>query len=501
MPQDSIDEGTETLYLKVVSGSIESEITIILFDIPPFESALQEEYIVPCDETAELCVELIQNPLYDYPQVEYAWSVNGVDFGEDSCLTYGSLTSSLVEVFLEDGCGREQHHQSVITVPYEPLEVNFSNDTMLCSGAELLLTLEVNGGQPPYQIQYDDFNDEALVHLIDPVENTVYEVIVTDNCNSTVEEAALVWVLADSTSGCTGVTNEIVGCTYSFAENYNPLATVDDGSCILDDPGNSSCELVYDGNGDGSVGSGDLLGLLTEFGADCLTETAFSCSDPVSYQGYNYATVLIGEQCWFAENLRSENYENGDAIPSNLSDSDWHNTTSGAVTVYGAGSSTCSNDSPDGDACDEAWSLNEYGRLYNWHAVEDERGLCPANWHVSTLSDWFMLEEILTNEWDFLFYLAMMSESGWSVDSYTDWDAYEYPSLPNVSGFNALPGGRKNSFTGSFVSSGSSGHWWLDEATPLSGWVGSIQNGGAGASSTWDYPDYGFSVRCVHDAE
>ena len=46
-----------------------------------------------------------------------------------------------------------------------------------------------------------------------------------------------------------------------------------------------------------------------EFGAD----TTFSytcaplCGEPVSYQGYDYATVLIGDQCWFAENLRSEN--------------------------------------------------------------------------------------------------------------------------------------------------------------------------------------------------
>ena len=50
---------------------------------------------------------------------------------------------------------------------------------------------------------------------------------------------------------------------------------------------------------------------------------AFSCGDHVSYQGYDYATVMIGEQCWFAENLRSENYENGDAIPAGLSDSEW----------------------------------------------------------------------------------------------------------------------------------------------------------------------------------
>ena len=112
---------------------------------------------------------------------------------------------------------------------------------------------------------------------------------------------------------------------YQFAENYNPLATDDDGSCILDDPGDSSCELVYDGNADGSVGADDLLGLLTEFGAECTPLSAFICGNPISYQGYDYATVLIGEQCWFTGNLRSENYENGDAIPSILSDSDWEN--------------------------------------------------------------------------------------------------------------------------------------------------------------------------------
>ena len=100
------------------------------------------------------------------------------------------------------------------------------------------------------------------------------------------------------------------------------------------DPGDSDCELVYDGNADGSVGAGDLLGLLTEFGSvivdgdsdgvcdeidDCVGEydecgvcnglgavfdcgcdncsQFFECGDPVGYQGYDYSTVLIGEQC------------------------------------------------------------------------------------------------------------------------------------------------------------------------------------------------------------
>ena len=213
VPQDNIDEGTETLYLKVVSGSIESEITVILFDTPAFESELQEEYVVPCDETEEICVELIQDPFYEYPPVEYAWSINGVSYGEDSCITYGALTSSLLEVYLEDGCEREGYHQSVFTVPYEPLDVRTSNDTLLCNGAEMLLTLEVDGGQPPYQIQWDDFNDEDYVHLIDPEENTNYEVVVVDNCDYSEEKVTQVRVQTVET---TIVRENLGGDAYQF---------------------------------------------------------------------------------------------------------------------------------------------------------------------------------------------------------------------------------------------------------------------------------------------
>ena len=115
-------------------------------------------------------------------------------------------------------------------------------------------------------------------------------------------------------------------------------------------------------------------------------DTAFSytcaqafgeCDGPVSFQGYDYETVLIGDQCWFAENLRSENYRNGDANYS--------------ATVYGE-SGSCSSNSPLGDACDAEWSLMEYGRLYRWDAVEDVRGLCPSGWHVPSDSDWMTLE-------------------------------------------------------------------------------------------------------------
>ena len=175
-----------------------------------------------------------------------------------------------------------------------------------------------------------------------------------------------------------------------------------------------------------------------------------ACGDPVGYQGYDYATVLIGDQCWFAENLRSENYENGDAIPANLSDSEWQNTTSGAVAVYGEDAG-CQNSSPDIDACDPAQSLEEYGRLYNWYAVDDARGLCPSGWHVPTNGEWTVMTDHLGGV------------SGAPIQMQTTYGWYNGANGTNSSGFSALPGGQRNFgeyLNSDFINSGLEGNWW-----------------------------------------
>ena len=84
---------------------------------------------------------------------------------------------------MEDGCGREIYLQGLFEVPYDALELTMPNDTLLCNGAAAVMELEIEGGQPPYQIQWDDFNDEELVHVVDPEESTEYEVVVVDNCD------------------------------------------------------------------------------------------------------------------------------------------------------------------------------------------------------------------------------------------------------------------------------------------------------------------------------
>ncbi|MEE2918898.1 MAG: fibrobacter succinogenes major paralogous domain-containing protein [Bacteroidota bacterium] len=253
--------------------------------------------------------------------------------------------------------------------------------------------------------------------------------------------------------------------------------------CIPDNPS--------DLNFDGCVDVQDFMGHLAAFGSGCeeeIVETPWQCGDALTYQGYDYTTILIGEQCWFAENLRSENYENGDAIPANLSDSDWQNTTFGAVAVYGEGSSDCYTDTPDGDACDETWSLNEYGRLYNWHAVDDARGLCPSGWHVPTDEEWTVMTD----------FLGGVSVAGGQMKTTYGW--YDGGGGTNSSGFSGLPGGNFH-YYGYFYLAGSNGGWWSSSPFEDRAWFRVLNDNYESVGRYFNSPQFGFSVRCVRDAE
>ena len=269
------------------------------------------------------------------------------------------------------------------------------------------------------------------------------------------------------------------------------------------DPVNEECIIAIpaDLNYDGCVSVNDLLVLLAVHGTcppypewpDTPTDTTWACGDPLTYWDYDYTTVQIGDQCWFAENLQTLAYSDGSLIQTGLDDSNWASTNEGAVTTYGSGSSPCFSGSPDFEACDDTQSLSAYGRLYNWHSVLDSRNICPINWHVSSDEDWFSLEEFLgLNGFSGAEGLSLKSESGWANGG----------NGPDQFGFTALPGGVRNG-GGIFDSVGIAGAWWT--STP-------IQDGGWRRDLYWSsnnlirlgYPDGvspqgGFSVRCVKD--
>ncbi len=97
--------------------------------------------------------------------------------------------------------------------------------------------------------------------------------------------------------------------------------------------------------------------------------------------GNIYKTIKIGNQVWMAENLRVTCYRNGDSIPNITNNKQWSKDTLGAY---------CNPNNYVKNAAD-------YGRLYNYYAVSDPRGLAPEGWHVATMNDWRHLRSNLSS--------------------------------------------------------------------------------------------------------
>jgi len=200
--------------------------------------------------------------------------------------------------------------------------------------------------------------------------------------------------------------------------------------------------------------------------------------------GNEYPVVRIGDRCWTAKNLATAHYDNGDSIPTGLSDADWEFTAAGACTVYAF------------DPANEA----TYGKLYNWFAVTEARGLCPTGWHPSTDADWLAMELHLGMDpaelalWDLR---GELPNVGGQLKSTTGWAAPN-TGATNSSGFSALPGGYAG-YDQTFEFLTVWGNYWT-----------ASDNAGSGIGRRLTYTDQGiyrsyhinqaaFSCRCVYD--
>lgn len=222
--------------------------------------------------------------------------------------------------------------------------------------------------------------------------------------------------------------------------------------------------------------------------------------------GNIYQTVKIGDQWWMAENLRTTRYQNGDAIPTNLSNTQWQNTTSGAYTIYPHDGGGISEDNVEGINSDEEM-VAAYGKLYNWYAVDDSRGLCPPGWLVPSDTDWKQLEMYLgMSEQDANLSGSRGSPVGGKLKSTrTDPDAPPGWKSPNTgatneSGFSGFPGGFSDYF-GTFSSIGYHGYWW--SSSEKQGWLSAFSRSlNSHHSDVYrkisDMRD-GLSVRCIRD--
>ncbi|MEJ7740450.1 MAG: fibrobacter succinogenes major paralogous domain-containing protein [Chitinophagaceae bacterium] len=185
-------------------------------------------------------------------------------------------------------------------------------------------------------------------------------------------------------------------------------------------------------------------------------------------------SVTICKQVWMAKNLDVSNYRNGDVIPQVTDAAAWAGLTTGAWCYY-------ENNGANGTT---------YGKLYNWYAVNDARGLAPAGWHVPSDAEWTTLTDCLGGD---RVAGGKMKETGT-----THWQTPN-TGADNSSGFTGLPGGNRF-FFGPFNFIGLFGFWWSStEVNTRFVWNRYLLYNGADAFRGTDGKANGFSVRCVRD--
>ena len=354
---------------------------------------------------------------------------------------------------------------------------------------------------------------------------------------------------------------DVDGCTDLQACNYNPVATIDDGSCeyscygCLDENACNydlsstiddglceyeSCACPYELNGDGVVGSADVLIMLSEY--NCLS----NCTADVDDDGAVTVTDLLALLAAFGETCENQGFQDcagvlgGDAVLDECGVCGGDNSTCAdeCGVPYG-NNSTCfiscgdlvshegydystvqigeqcwfsencrylpvvypsseaSQTSPyyyvygyqgtDVEAAKATSNYETYGVLYNWPAVMSEC-ICPSGWHVPSDGEFTQLTDFLGGESVAGYY--MKSTSGW----------YNNGNGSNSSGFNGLPGGWY-AYSVNFYYNGLYGNWWStsESGTGPSSWKIQLFYGDDHVYRFINVLNDGFSARCVRD--
>jgi uncharacterized protein (TIGR02145 family) len=182
----------------------------------------------------------------------------------------------------------------------------------------------------------------------------------------------------------------------------------------------------------------------------------------------------LGNQIWFAENLRTTRYANGIEIPLILGNNAFKVYTKGARCYY-------ENDEQ---------LIPVFGMMYNWYAAVDSCRLCPEGWHVPSDEEW----EILID------FLGGAEIAGGKMKS-TDTSLWKSPNVgaTNESGFSVLPGGYRD-HNGIYNGRGSWGIFWSTTVyNYLSARVRITEARHEKAYSDFSTNEHAFYVRCVKD--
>ena len=199
-------------------------------------------------------------------------------------------------------------------------------------------------------------------------------------------------------------------------------------------------------------------------------------SETTTYPNGTATPVLtICCQSWMTKNLDVDRYRNGDPIPKVTDPAAWAALSTGAYCYY-------NNDS--------ATYAATYGKLYNWYAVNDPRGLVPEGWHIPTDFEWTTLENCLGG--------AAVAGGAMKEIGTTHW-VTPNTGATNISGFTGLPGGFRNQ-QGAFFNVGLNSYWWSStEGGTTTAWYHWLFYSAANIDRVNTSKKNGFSLRCLRD--
>ena len=210
--------------------------------------------------------------------------------------------------------------------------------------------------------------------------------------------------------------------------------------------------------------------------------------------GNVYNTVVIGNQCWMKENLRTKKYADGTAI------SQGSNYSTTVAYWYYSG-----NDSSN---------FSTYGLLYNWKALMGNsepssanpsgvQGICPTGWHVPSDAEWTQLTDYVSSQSQYVcgsnneFIAKALASTATESSTTTGWwnstntcTVGNMPANNNATGFSALPAGNIYC-NGAF---GASAHFWSATTSKRS-----LKYDQVRVDRTGGFEECALSVRCLRD--
>jgi len=192
------------------------------------------------------------------------------------------------------------------------------------------------------------------------------------------------------------------------------------------------------------------------------------------------SSITIGWQVWMAKNMDVDHFANGDLIPFVRDRLYWKDASDRGIPAW------CyyNNDPSNGE---------KYGKLYNWWAVHDPRGLAPKGWHIPSDLEWSLITSHLGGE----------AVAGSALKSTFGWDNNKEGANGNGTsssrGFVGLPGGNRVN-NGNFSLIGKVGGWWTtNQAGYAVACLHFLYNEDDQDHKDSNVKGCGFSVRCIKD--